>query len=951
MSILTLKSNLANFKMPVKTDVSEAKKIDNAKEHKIRPSTELVKQSNIKINKVDNSTSIMPLNNKKVDYNLIHINKNNKGIILYDNFKSTIKVLPKKSLFNKVLPKNILKISEFNKPVIKDIPKVSKFVKVLPASIIHKTNFQAIKPNIIAKISKFIKISPNNINKTSLFIKTLPISIIKSSLYVQALPANIIKISPVILPISRKLAKISKFIKSAVNNSTSLFDTKTKILKLTKSTNLNLLYQSSQIPVVNFFNDLASGAKGFIRSQQELQTAFIGISGNSYTYPKTVKNGRLYDRKQISGADQYPEKSLILFNNRLSNTKYQRHFYTDKDPYTKNGKLTNTEFNLGKYAVTRRSPSPLEIEYTAYNLQNDSYQINSLFKQPFVLRGIQRVDNPTPQVWGFGAFDDGMIRGGAVTSAERAAVDVFRIGKFLASTRGLSFILKQQGLYMSGPNTEAGNIIGTKGKLAIGNGITSLIGNIATQHLGLRYRKDSILTVPNVVYSDIFKLPTYINRLERLKTELLTNNFISSNGGIIPSLSGIGGPRSVYGLGITNIKRYYSSNQEFVYLNGFDTPQIAVSNFNYNNRVLNQNISESSLLLKTLKEKDGSFIYTLPKKVKDLNSEIVSEFSVDKKYTTLSYNELMNRASLTMLGNSQIRNFLLKGNGEPLNDNIAKTFWIPQNKKIQNYLEINQHKRPKVLYPDYGKHGKDLRNPVSGSFMDVYKAGGFGMIDPIWKVNQQEDEAIDDFVKFMFHDLNTNERFRFRAYIENINESYNPEMTQVKIAGRADSAYIYQGFDRNVSISFKVAALSRGDLMLMWDQLERLAKTTLPKYSSTNKMIGPLIKFTIGNWFNNMPAIVRGLSYSVDNETPWEINIEGSNLYSGKDINSVGELPKYIDVQLDIQVLGSVRPESNNQNDNISANNIIDRNYYNPGDLYSLGNDGIRKERQEKRFI
>ena len=229
--------------------------------------------------------------------------------------------------------------------------------------------------------------------------------------------------------------------------------------------------------------------------------------------------------------------------------------------------------------------------------------------------------------------------------------------------------------------------------------------------------------------------------------------------------------------------------------------------------------------------------------------------------------------------------------------------------------------------------------------MNKYTPGGHGMADPIWKINQTDKEAVDDFIKFMFHDLNTNERFRFRAYIENVSEDFNPEWQEVKILGRADSPYIYQGFNRNVSISFKVAALSRGDLMLMWDQLERLAKTTVPKYNSTYKMKGPLIKFTLGNWFINTPAFIKSLSYTVDNDTPWEINLSDSGIYLGDDKEyNVGELPMTVSVQVSMQIFGEVRPASTHTQP--TPDGITESTHYGAGHLYPLGVDKLRTRRQ-----
>ena len=50
----------------------------------------------------------------------------------------------------------------------------------------------------------------------------------------------------------------------------------------------------------------------------------------------------------------------------------------------------------------RQSPSFLDQMYTKYNLQDPEANKFSLVPQLYILRGIQRADNPEPQNWGFG---------------------------------------------------------------------------------------------------------------------------------------------------------------------------------------------------------------------------------------------------------------------------------------------------------------------------------------------------------------------------------------------------------------------------------------------------------------------------------------------------------------------------------------------------------------------
>jgi hypothetical protein len=109
-------------------------------------------------------------------------------------------------------------------------------------------------------------------------------------------------------------------------------------------------------------------------------------------------------------------------------------------------------------------------------------------------------------------------------------------------------------------------------------------------------------------------------------------------------------------------------------------------------------------------------------------------------------------------------------------------------------------------------------------------------------------------------------------------------------------------------------------------------------------MKGPLIKFTLGNWFINTPAFIKSLTYTVDNETPWEINLSDSGVYRDATGLNVGELPMIVSVQVSMQIFGEVRPETAHIQS--TPKGITDSTHYNKGNLYPLGISGLRAKRQ-----
>jgi len=72
------------------------------------------------------------------------------------------------------------------------------------------------------------------------------------------------------------------------------------------------------------------------------------------------------------------------------------------------------------------------------------------FDQPFILKDIGDKWGPG----GLGAVDEGLFRGGFVTSAARTVADVFRLSKFILTPRGIMFGLKQAGLQLLNPRAE-----------------------------------------------------------------------------------------------------------------------------------------------------------------------------------------------------------------------------------------------------------------------------------------------------------------------------------------------------------------------------------------------------------------------------------------------------------------------------------------------------------------
>jgi len=175
---------------------------------------------------------------------------------------------------------------------------------------------------------------------------------------------------------------------------------------------------------------------------------------------------------------------------------------------------------------------------------------------------------------------------------------------------------------------------------------------------------------------------------------------------------------------------------------------------------------------------------------------------------------------------------------------------------------------------------------------------GAGTIDDKVIINKVKYN-INDLVKFRIQSLNGDNPdsanwMIFRAYLTQLSDSVDATWNSVKYAGRGEDFYTYGGFGRKISINFKVAALSEAEMQPMYSKLNYLMGNLMPDYASI-LMRGPIIRMTVGNWIDGQAGILNSLSYSVPEDSPWEIALTGKNLI----------LPHVVEVNMTFTPIGS----------------------------------------------
>jgi hypothetical protein len=223
---------------------------------------------------------------------------------------------------------------------------------------------------------------------------------------------------------------------------------------------------------------------------------------------------------------------------------------------------------------------------------------------------------------------------------------------------------------------------------------------------------------------------------------------------------------------------------------------------------------------------------------------------------------------------------------------------------------------------------------------------------PVYYSENVESERSNknDLVKFRIAIIDNNYPafktfIHFRALLGSISDSYNATWNPVQYLGRGENFYTYNGFTRQVSLSWTVAAQSKEELVPMYKKLNWLASSLTPDYSPNGYMRGNLAQLTIGGYLYEVPGIITNLTYEMDESTPWEI---GLNSLGGDD-SSVKELAHIIRVtSFNFIPIHTFRPETatpgrmNNHQQYISlANGQNVKNnlygmlpYLSPGELY-----------------
>ena len=622
-------------------------------------------------------------------------------------------------------------------------------------------------------------------------------------------------------------------------------------------------------------------------------------------------------------------------------------------------------FGIGMGHAKRKSPSFLDEMYNKFNLKEDSFNTGlGLFRHPLILRGIQRkgISKGEPQRWGIGgfAYDEGLIRGGVVTSTVRAAVDAARIGAWMASVEGLLWGVKQLGLQASNPNVETALPFNVGPRLTKIWTPVNLLANVLTQHTGIRHRRHGITPFDPLTggYTEVqnIKKVAQIDDITLTKGPLANrlgnlwaNTFSTTAGitkGVDEAVKGLaklksafsGGPQSLYGLAVglganslgeNTLKTKFEGNtyqKQYKPDEGVPFDRDKTQLADKNEISTPSDVDKKDYLDKKLPKElelptsPAGRVYNTEEKYYEGSSKPgdLKEFAdgtdlgkkANKGYNPGNKNTDGESHPIEKLETSDVikqyetlayGNIPTRGAGDTQVNDFRSLLTGKEKERSEksNYTENNLEYNQKFSNPAKNIVGEDR---VDYTPTDSHAGNTRWDVVNALRPVSSEGELKDDLVKFYIQPIGSTDGkfYQFRGTITGLTETFSPSWDSIKFSGRADQGYKYGTFERSVSFNFQMWATSRIEMKPMYEKLEALSTFTMPEYAGSKGYQGMLVKFTLGDLYKNKLSFIDSLTYTFSDDAPWDVNLDKSDL---------GVRPMGIDVAIGFKVLDTVRPE------------------------------------------
>ena len=302
----------------------------------------------------------------------------------------------------------------------------------------------------------------------------------------------------------------------------------------------------------------------------------------------------------------------------------------------------------------------------------------------------------------------------------------------------------------------------------------------------------------------------------------------------------------------------------------------------------------------------------------------VNQFYKANTDNAMTYDKLMAQKGYAVNGIQDFRSKVKTPNSLP---------WSFEKDSMENRLKTGN--------PGIKQKSPDYKISASTDKLSMLNSYIFKNDSAPWESNTDSNK---DLIKFVFEAIsNDNPNYStaifFRAFLSSITDNNSAELNAFKYLGRAETFRTYQGFDRSVSFSFKIAVQSRAELKPLYSKLNNLISQVYPDYSKNGYMRAPVVRLTIGDYFYRTPGFLESVNVTIDGTTSWEINLENSA--------DVAQLPHYVDVNISFKPIFDVLPKRNTELNKAALITNSDGSFLNSIDTSILDSDNLQNQTRE----
>jgi len=201
----------------------------------------------------------------------------------------------------------------------------------------------------------------------------------------------------------------------------------------------------------------------------------------------------------------------------------------------------------------------------------------------------------------------------------------------------------------------------------------------------------------------------------------------------------------------------------------------------------------------------------------------------------------------------------------------------PKDKYLTDYTKSNIEVRLGLANGESPKNGKSFIGTKQSDFVNA--ADIQTVNDTVGSATREYFDS--DIIPFEIISVTPQQQnfLYFRVFLDSLSDNYTGNWSGNKFIGRAEEFYTYQGFKRDISFSFKIAAFTKDELIPLYKKLNYLASTTAPTYNSAGSfMRGTLTEITLGDYLYRQEGFMSSIGLSWETGYPWEIDLDNEQL-------------------------------------------------------------------------